>query len=297
MFKERVAVITDSASDIEPEFAKEHGIDEIVPLSITFGPKGEEGSFLDRVTISSKEFFEKVRKSRFFPKTAAPSIEVFVQANIRAMEKKRTKNIFSIHIPPPPISATIENAKQAAEMLMKKNKHIRFEIVNSGQVSLGLGIPAIIAGELAQKGKKLTEIKEEIDKILPRLYTFALLDTLEFAKRGGRINLVKYLTATLLNFKPVIELHQGSLKTIAKIRTKSKAIDWFREHIHKLAENYGPFEMIAVEHGEAEKTAQLINDDLTNVALRNLGVFEIGPTLGSHGGPGTIGVSILLSSK
>ncbi|OGD86910.1 hypothetical protein A2Z23_01450 [Candidatus Curtissbacteria bacterium RBG_16_39_7] len=294
-----VVVITDSGCDLEPEFAKEHGIDERVPLSITFGPKGEEGTFFDRVTLSSREFFQKVKSSRFFPTTAAPSVDAFEKAYERAMERKSSGNVFSIHLPRPPVSRTIESAEAAAKKLMEKNKKLRFEIVDSGQFTLGLGIPAIVAGELASRGKKLPEIVEEINKILPRLYTFVLLDTLEFAKKGGRVSLVKYLVASVLGYKPIIEMHRGELTTIAKIRTIPKAVEAFTRHLKKLAENYGPFEIMAVEHCDAENIAQKISSDLNEnfVRRRDLGVFEAGPTLGSHGGPGAVGVSILLPPK
>lgn len=293
MFKERVAVITDSTSDLDPSWAKEQGIDAVVPLGIAFG----SNAFLDRVDINSKEFFEQLSTSKDFPTTSAPSVGLFKKIYEEAIEKRRTKNIYSIHLPPPPMSATIENAERTLFELRVERPKLQFEVVNSGQVSLGLGIAALRAGEAADRKKKLPEIKEEVHQFLDRLYTFGVLATLKYARKGGRLGLVKYLAGTILHYSPIIQIYKGEIKSIANIRTRPRAVETLTNQLRKTVKEYGQFEEIAIIHANAEDDAQRISEELRGCGKRNLGIFEMGPALGAHTGPGTIGISVLFPPK
>lgn len=294
MFKERVAIVTDSTCDLDPAFARGRGVDGVVPLGVVFGP---DESFLDRINLSSKEFFQKLSSSRFFPTTSAPSLGDFKKIYEEAMDKRKTKNIFSIHLPHPPISATIEHAEITLQELKTQSPKLNFSVVDSGQISLGLGIAALRAAEAADQKKKLPEIKEEINQILDRLYTFGVLATLKYARKGGRLGLVKYLAGSILHYLPIIQVYKGEIKSIANIRTKERAIQTLTNQLRKAVKDNGRFEEIAIIHGNAEDDARRINDELKGCAKRNLGIFEMGPVLGTHAGPETVGVSVLFPSR
>lgn len=293
MFKERVVVVTDSTSDLDPSWAKEQGIDAVVPLGVAFG----SNAFLDKVDINSKEFFEQLSTSKNFPTTSAPSVGLFKKIYEEAMEKRRTKNIYSIHLPPPPMSATIDNAERALFELREERPRLQFEVANSGQVSLGLGIAALRAAEAADRKKKLPEIKEEVYQLLDRLYTFGALATLKYARKGGRLGLVKYLAGSFLRYSPIIQVYKGEIKSIANIRTRQRAIKTLTNQLRKSVNENGLFEEMAIIHGNAADDAQMVNEELKGCTKRDLGIFEMGPVLGAHAGPGTVGVSVLFPPR
>ena len=299
MFRERkVVTVTDSTCDIPPDLAREHGI-TIVSLEVRFDTRRGE-IYKDGVDMTSADFFDKLRTSKVHPGTSAPPVGEFEETYIEIME--RTRSIFSIHLFDD-YSGTLKIAQMAAKKVIEDDtSHNKpdIRVKDSGQVSLGLGIAALRAAKLAERRKKLPEIEEEINALLPRIYTFCVLPTLEYARKGGRLSNVDNLASYIPSFLhkvPLLRIYDGRIRRIKFIKDNDK-VNGLITYVKEFAKgNEIKFEEMAIIHGKALAEAQSIQDTLKDMTDYNLGIFELGPALGVHSGPGTVAVSVLLSEK
>ena len=272
----QVAIITDSTADFPAGVVEEFGI-KIVSLTVRFGPE----EFLDKVGLTASEFYKKLKISPHFPQTTQPSSEVFSKVYQEVAEK--TKEILSIHLTGR-LSGTFSNALSSAKRLMDNLPSFKIRVLDSKTSSLSLGFLVMEAAAMAKGGETLDTIETKINQLIPKLRLFAMLDTLEFLKRGGRIGKAKALLGALLNFKPIIKLQDGEVVPVTRARGKGIAI-----LIEKfLAE--GKMAKVGVAHAAAPEQALRLREMLQNYFAGDIPVAELGPVLGTHGGPGTIGI-------
>ena len=274
-----VKVVTDSASDIPPTMAKELGI-TIVPCSVHFGWR----TYRDGVDLSSDEFFAELAKSPVLPTTSQPSVGLFEEAYRRLT--KETEQIISIHLPEK-LSATINSARLAAQALSE----VEIAIVDSGQVSMSQGWLAIIAARAARQGKSLADIVALVRDAIPRLRLVAMLDTLEYIRRGGRIGRVAAMLGTLLKVKPLVQFLNGEALPLENARTRRGAL----RRLAEIAADMAPFEELAIMHANAPAVAQELAGMLAHLhPLERIVVSQVGAILGTHVGPGAVGICCVL---
>ena len=288
---ERTRVITDSTCDLPATMVQEVGL-EVVPLDVVFGKE----TFVDGVELTPSGFFDKLQTSPYFPSTSAPSIGRFLEVYERTLERTRGTSLYSIHLLDS-ASKTRENAEIALRQLAERDHRIRGIAKDSQQVSLGLGILARRAAQLADQKHSLVEIDEEIDKLRPNVRTICVLPTLTFARKGGRLSkvkLAKTYIGTFLGIVPIIAFQDGEMTDIGTSRI-AKRLHTLVNKVRLLYEEHGKFEEIAIVHGNAVEDANWVAGALDGSAKNDLGIYELGPTVATHGGPGTIGVSILLA--
>jgi DegV family protein with EDD domain len=274
-----VRVVTDSTADLPRHVAEELGI-SVVPLLVLFGEK----AYRDGVDLTSEQFFERLTQSRVLPTTSQPSVGAFQEAYGKLA--RETKEIVSIHISSR-ASGTYEAARSARETITKGP---RIELVDSLSASMGVGIIAAAAARAAKAGASLDEVTSLARGMVPRVHVFALLETLEYLRRGGRIGRATAFLGGVLSLKPILRIHDGEVHPVSRVRTRRKAIDKMLE----LAMAYESIGEAAVMHGttpeDAEALARRVTERLPGVPVHT---GHIGPVIGVHGGPGIIGIIVL----
>lgn len=270
-----VAVVVDSTSDIPADIRADLGI-TVVPLLILFG----NDQYRDGIDLSNDEFYARLVEGAVHPTSSQPSAGDFADAYERLA--KDHEGIISIHVGGK-LSGTVRSAQQAADMVQS----VPIRVVDSGSVSLGLGFLGIEAAQMARQGKPLDEIATAIEAMVPRIVLWAVLDTLKYLERGGRIGKSRALLGTLLNVKPMIYI-RGEVLPGERVRSQKKAI----ARMVELATDEAPFSHLAVLHSAAEPLALELADQLGSLHPREqIIVAQLTGVIGVHGGPGIVGVT------
>ncbi len=276
-----VQVVTDSACDLTPSMADEHGV-RVVPLSIRFGAE----ELIDRDELSIKEFWDRVITGPDMPETAAPSPGAFRQAYLDAAAAG-CDGVVCITLSSG-LSATFQAATTAAADLPVS---MPVRVVDSLTVTMGEGLLALAAAEMAQNGSGLDEIVAEVESLRSRTHVYGVLGSLDFLKKGGRIGGAAHLMGSLLSIKPVIEVRDGVVEVESKQRTRSRAL----QYLAAKALESGPLERLAVANGVARDIDELMAL-LENAHPEHETVMsDLGPVIGAHAGPGTVGVCYQLA--
>jgi DegV family protein with EDD domain len=276
-----VGVVTDSSCDLPAELVAHWGI-EVVPLTIRFGDE----EFVDREELSTDEFWARCARTPVLPSTAAPSPGRFEQA-YRALADRGADSIVAITI-----SGALSATLQSAELAARAVDDLDVRVVDSRTVTLGLGTIALAAAERAAGGADPDAIEQLSRDLIARTRVFGALDTLENLKKGGRIGNARALLATALSIKPIVEVADGVVEQHGKQRTRSKALAFL---VEKVASFQGRIEKLAVMHAAADDVDQFV-DQLRPYAPSDLVVGQIGPVIGAHAGPRTMGVAFHLAS-
>jgi len=209
-----IKVVTDSGSDISPQVAKEIGI-TIVPVYIYFGDK----AYKDGVDIGPDELYKRLVEGPIYPTTTQPMPTDFAKTYTEL--SKDADAIVSIHLPTK-VSGTYNAALQGREMAKLK---CEVHVVDSFSVSVGLGLIATAAARMAKAGGKLAEVLKETEKAISQTQVRALLDTLQYLLKGGRITKAKALVGTLLNVKPILTMRDGEMIQAGMARSYAKGIE------------------------------------------------------------------------
>jgi DegV family protein with EDD domain len=271
-----VRIVTDSTCDLPPDVLAEHRI-AVVPLYINFGAQ----SFLDGVDLTREQFYARLPSSSPSPTTSAPGAGAFLEVYQRLIAEGAS-GILSIHI-----ASSLSNVSNMARMAASSVTAIPVCVFDGGQITLGTGFLAVHAAELAAGGAGLGEISASLEALAGRTYSYAAVDTLEFLRRSGRVNLVQFGIGTLLQVKPILKMHMGQIVP-DRARTSNGAIG----RLIDLALRLRPLESIALVHAHApERVEQLrrqVEARLEQVPIRM--VCEVAPVIGAHVGPGAIGL-------
>jgi DegV family protein with EDD domain len=274
----RIAIVTDSTSDLPADLAARHGI-TVVPLNVHFGNE----VFRDQIDITIDQFMERLQRAPELPKTSQPSAGLFEQT-FRELATDHDA-ILAVLISAK-LSGTLQSATLARDAI---GDRVPVEIVDSGNASLGLGFQAIHAAELARDGQSLEVIARTLRAETPAYHLLFFVDTLEYLQRGGRIGRAAALAGSVLKLKPILRLDEGQIVPHERTRTRAKAIDGLREFVRGLPH----VERLAVLHVTTPVEAEQLAADLA-VAHPGLEpiVARFGPVVGTHTGPGTLGVSV-----
>lgn len=278
-----VRVVTDSCCDIPQEDAKKLGI-TVVPVYLRFG----EEVYRDGVDIDSQEFYRKLMTSSVHPSTAAPSPGDF--AKVYDEMGRETDEIVSIHITEKH-SATFNAALLGKEIAAKKGR--RIEVIDSKGVTMWQGLAAMAAAKLAEARFSLSEVLEEVHETIGRLRVLALLDTIKYILKGGRLGkveggrLAKVISKieSILNVKLLLTLRDGELRPAGVVRTQSKGTDRLREFIKSAL----PVKDLAIVYSTTLEEAQALADSIRLLLPEVVPqLVRLGPALGVHAGPGAL---------
>jgi DegV family protein with EDD domain len=273
-------IVTDSTSDLPPSLAEELGI-TVIPSYVNIGDE----SYRDLIDLSRAEFYRQLPHYPRLPTTAAPAVGTFAETYRQLMGEGATE-IISLHV-----SAELSAMCNSARLGAEDAGTIPIHIFDSRQVSMGLGLLAVLAAREAAAGKAADVILRELEAAIPRTHVFAVLDTLEYLRRSGRVNWAEFSIGTLLRIKPMLHVYEGEVHSLEKVRTRGRAMAQLLAHVAAL----GPLREIALLHthdpeGLAEWRALVrpyFPDGYEPVAV------EVTPAIGAHVGPGALGVACI----
>lgn len=276
-----IRIVVDSTSDLTDEIIEKYNI-KMVPLTVNF----ENESFLDKVELSTKEFFEKLEVAEKLPTTTLVSPGAFVEVFSEIlMEGDQVLGLFIAS----ELSGTYDSARMAKNMIGSDDIHI----IDTRSVCLGSFALIIEAIKLVEQNKPIEEIVDELERLKEKVVVAAALDTLKYLEKGGRLTKGQAVLGTLLNIKPIIGVKDGKITVIDKIRGKNKAIKWFDEWIEK--NNYDLSDKtVLLFHGRAYEQLKLLRDAIEKkYRIKNIIEQEIGAVIGTHAGPGVLGIGFL----
>jgi DegV family protein with EDD domain len=271
-----VRVVTDSACDLTDELAAANGI-TVVPLTIRFGDE----ELLDRRDLSPDEFWRRCKESSALPETAAPSPGAFHEAFEKAADDG-AEGILCLSLSSG-VSATYQSALAGAEAA---GGRVPIRVVDTRSLTMGQGLMCLAAAEAAAGGAGLDEVAALVDDLVGRTRVFGVLGTLDHLQRGGRVGGAAALVGSLLSIKPVIQVKDGVVEQESKQRTRSRSL----EYLVSKPRADAPLERIAVCNGAAEDIDAVVSELAGVKTVHELVVVDLGPVVGTHAGPGTIGI-------
>jgi len=275
--RKKVAVVTDGACSMTPAQALPYGV-YVAPVYVTFGDKTYQAG----VDLESSEFYRLLSASKRLPTTAQPTAADFLKLYDKLAEEadEILTIVISHHM-----SATLQSAETAKAQFTKAPVHI----IDSESVSLGLGMMAIAAAQAAAAGHDSQAVIRLVENIKQRINVYFTVNTLEYLYKGGRIGGATALLGSVLDIKPVLYISNGRIEPFERQRTRKRSIARLLEILEEKVGDGAAH--IAVLHGnipdEAHDLEQQIRGKFNCVELIT---SEMGPVIGVHAGPGTLGL-------
>lgn len=274
-----VRVVTDSSADLSASVARDLSI-EVVPLKVRFG----EEEFADGVDLTPAAFWARLRDSRTMPRTAAPSPGDYERAFAKVLSEGAS-GIVCVTLSSK-VSATYEAARLAAETMAGR---CRVAVVDSLTVSAGLGNLCRVAARQAAQGADVQTIAAQTTASRDASSLYGAVETLEYLRRGGRIGTARTLLGTVLSIRPLLRAKNGIVDLAAIARTRRRALAWIADRL----EADRPVESVTVFHAEAADLEMFVQMLAARVPDQDVDVTTMGPVLGTHVGPGTVGVGYI----
>lgn len=273
---EKIKIITDSTCDLNKEVIEKYDI-EVIPLIVNFG----EESYLDGVNIDIREFLRRINEGDTFPTTAGINPHRFYEIYKKYLDEGY--KIISIHLSSK-MSGTYQSACIAKEMLESNN----ITVIDSLNVTAGLGLLVIKAAELKEKGHSIDEIERTLKETIPHVksgYVFVSLDNLV---KGGRLSKTVGAIGNLLNIKLILASVDGKMEVLDKVRGTKKAIKTILNYLDKL-NNQEPSILLHIDNKDILPALQ---EELTSRRVNYI-ECEVGCVVGTHAGPNACGIAFI----
>ncbi len=278
-----VKIVTDSLSDITSDIAQGLGI-TVVPLTVLFGHE----AYLDRVTITTDEFYRRLINGSVWPTTTQPTPKAFADVYDKLAEQ--TDEILVITLSSK-MSGTYQSATGGKSLATKK---CRVEVIDSQTVAMGLGLVVLATAKKAQNGAKLNELTDFVHHALERSHLIIYFDTLKYLAKGGRIGKASNLLGSLLSVKPLATVKDGEITPITRVRSFAAGMD----HIYNSVAAFPSVEALAVEHTTNPTEADKMTDRLGAIVPKeSIRRSTVSPVIGVYAGPGALAVTVLEGEK
>jgi DegV family protein with EDD domain len=282
----KIALVTDSTTNIPKELSKGHEI-HVVPAVIIWG--GE--TLQDGVDIQPDEFYKRLASSKESPTTSQPTPAAFKEKFDELASKGFTDIVCSFVSSK--FSGTLASAEQAKGMVSGVN----VSIVDGRSASMGTGWPLLAAAKAIKAGKSAQDCVKILESARENTGVVLLVDTLEFLHRGGRIGGGARFLGTALNLKPILEIQDGALEAAERVRTKSKALERLVELLVDRVGGRKPLHL-AVLHANAREDAKaLLAEASKRIKPDESALTDVSPAVGTHTGPGTLGFAFMAGYK
>jgi DegV family protein with EDD domain len=278
----KVAIVTDSTVNLPQSVISEYSI-TVVPQIVIWDDK----IYLDGIDIRPAEFYTRLQSSQSMPSSSQVSPITLKDTFSGLLDKGF--DVLAITVSSK-LSGTMNSAIQAKDMLPGK----AIELVDSLTASMALGFQVLMAARAAKNGASLQECKAIAEKARKQSGVYFVVDTLEFLHRGGRIGGAARLLGTALNLKPILTVIDGKIEPVARVRTQRKA---FEKMLNILADklDHGSISRLSVLHANAASQAdQLMSELAQRFHPSETIMTEVSPVIGTHTGPGTVGVAYLI---
>ena len=272
-------IVTDSSADLSRDLLDAMGI-QVVPLKVHFGTT----TYREGEDLGSTEFYQLLSQAEQLPTTSQPSAGDFYE--MYAPLTANGDSVLSIHISSK-LSGTCQSALAAKDMLPEAD----IIVIDSLSASAGHGMVVLAAAEAVRKGKGRDEVIALVERVIKGLEIVFVVDTLEYLQKGGRIGGAAALAGTLLNLKPLLEIRDGRVEPLAKVRTRKKALRRALEVLAKRFDGQDSLRMMVLHAECPEGAEQLAQQVRERFGCTSLQLAEIGPVIGTHAGPGTLGLA------
>ena len=271
-------VVTDSTCDIPLELVRELNL-TVVPVHVIFG----EESFDDGVNLSREEFYRRLGGSSVLPTTSTPSAGEFA-----SVYQQLGGDIVSIHV-----AANWSSLLSTAQLGASLASEAQVTFFDSGKLAMGLGWQVIYAARVAQQGGSTADVLEALNEVKRRTRLFAALDTLDYLRRSGRVNTFVARLGQLLSIKPIIDVEDGQVTLIDRVRTRRTALERIKDMTYTL----GPLQSLAVQHITAPDTARALAAEFAQTIplAEPIVVCEATTAVGTHIGLNAVGVAAVLT--
>ena len=278
----RLRIITDSTSDVPPEVAAQLRI-TVVPAYVQVGSCSYRD---DGADLRREEFYTQLPTMPVAPTTAVPPAHEFTSA-YRSLVGEADEVIAIV------VSSSLSGMYNVAHLAAQEVPELKVHVVDSGQVTMGLGWIVIAAAEAAANGKGTAEVLALIEGMKPRVRVYAILDTLEYLRRSGRVSWARAKAAQILRIKPILEVFLSQVRNLGRTRTRRRAI----ERLVGFVRGLGPLERLAVLHTYAPGLEDFRNRlvECSTLLCSSDQVLTVAVTtiIGAHVGPRGLGVAIV----
>jgi fatty acid kinase fatty acid binding subunit len=280
-----IRFVADSTADLTPAFAAEHRV-ITVPLKVIFGDE----VLVDGVDVTAEAFYERMRNSTKNPTTSQPS-----PAEFEAAFKEAAADGSSVVCTT--ISADMSGTYSAAMTAREQLPDLDIHVVDTRSVTVGHAIVLHAAIECAESGAPVADVVGMIEEVMRRQRTVFTVETLEYLKRGGRIGGARALLGSVLNIKPVLQILEGRIEPFDRVRTYGRALDRICAEVISASGEAGRPARVILGHADKLHDCQMLARRLAPHCDGDPEIIEIGPIVGCHAGPGTIGVSFYLPPR
>jgi DegV family protein with EDD domain len=275
----KVAIVTDSTAYLPKELVELYQI-HVVPNVVNWGTK----SYRDGVDIGATEFFERLKTDPVQPTTAVSSVGEFRDVYARAAETADT--VLGVHLSAK-LSGTFSAAEQARAMLPDQN----IQLIDSNATAMALGFVVLAAARAVEAGGSLEEAARAAHKTIPHVGIVFTVETLEYLKRGGRVGGAAAFVGGLLDLKPILELRDGRVEPVERVRTKRKAVERVLEIIAEKTKGKSPIRLATLHAAAPQEAASLLEAAKQRLGAVETILSEVSPTVAVHTGPGTVGLA------
>jgi len=280
---QKIKLISDSTCDLSKDLLLKQFID-LVPLSVNF----KEESYLDGVTLTVPEMYEKVHEKGFLPKTAAASPGFFVET----FEKYLNLGYEIIYLGiGSKFSGTMQSANSAKLILNDERIHL----IDSCNLSSGSGLLLLKAAKFIQAGDDIGTVIAKIESLIPKVKTQFVINTMEYLYKGGRCSGMAAIAGTLLKIKPIIKVVDGAMSVGKKPRGKIEVgIDLLIDEVFEIKDQIDE-DFLMITHSVADDSAEYIRDRLSkSLPVKNIYITDAGCVISSHCGQGCIGILYIM---
>ena len=274
-----IRIVADSVCDLPSDIVKALGV-YVIPTYVNIG---EQSIPDDGISLDRRQFYRDLPTMRTQPSTAAPS-PGDAEAFYRKIFADGAQHIISIHVPGQ-LSGVLNTMRLGAKAVAEN----AITLVDSYQLGMGIGFQVWIAAELAAADIELDFVLDAIERVRKHTRVYAIIDTLEYMRRSGRVNPLIANFGTLLKIKPMVQVEDGEIRSLARLRTWSRAV----ARLSELTREQAPIERLAIFHIDNLPAAESFRDSLREILPQKTVIVEVSPTLGTHIGPGSIGVATL----
>ncbi len=275
-----VKIVTDSLADMTSDIAQNLGV-TVVPLTVLFGRE----AFLDRVTMTADEFYDRLIHGNVWPTTTQPTPAAFAEVYNKLAEE--TDEILVITLSNK-LSGTYQSATSAKTMVKKK---CRIEVIDSLTVAMGLGLIVVSVAQAAQTGAKLSDLASLARGAMKRSHFIVYFDTLKYLAKGGRIGKAQGLLGSLLSVKPILTVKEGEMAPLTRVRSLAAGLDYLYNFVARFGQK---IEELAVEHTTTPEEADRLAERLSSIYPKErIYRSTVSPVLGTYGGPGALAVTVL----
>lgn len=277
-----VAVVTDSVACLPKALVEKYGIN-VVPIDMVFEGQVRRNGFSD----DHAEFYRLLDSSKTLPTTASPSPGSYLEAYTEASSK--VKKILCVTISSK-VSATHDAAIDGRELAKEKLPGISIEVVDSQAAAMAEGFVALAAARAAAAGGDLPEVATVARKVAANVYLLGVVDTLRYLVKGGRVPIAAAWATSLLQIKPILQIHNGEVTLAARVRTKSRAHKKLLELMHQTVDSRPVY--VSVVHANALHEAELLKERVASqFKCQELYITEFPLVMAAHTGPGLVGLS------